>query len=122
MKKVFLLFLTASLFACSSDDSSETTTQLFNPPIWIQGTWMDNSNPPTGGFKFTSDDLCALNFNTEMCFKGTSVTTQETISDTEYKVSIGVANSTNIYHFKKVSPTQIKYVITEGVELTYNKE
>ena len=65
MKKIFL-FLVAlvGIVACSKGDSGSSedggnsggeSVTGYNPPSWIIGTWMDESN--STGFKFTSKDL-----------------------------------------------------------------
>ena len=59
--KILILFLTIlCVTGCSSSGSSDST---FNPPSWIQGSWVVNSElGDTGvyidtGFKFTSDNI-----------------------------------------------------------------
>ena len=54
--KILILFLTVlCVTGCSSSGSSDST---FNPPSWIQGSWVVNSGL-TGdvGYKFTSDNI-----------------------------------------------------------------
>ncbi|MEC8678720.1 MAG: hypothetical protein VXX85_07690 [Candidatus Margulisiibacteriota bacterium] len=54
--KILILFLTIlCVTGCSSSGSSDST---FNPPSWIQGSWVVNSGlGGDGGYKFTSDNI-----------------------------------------------------------------
>ena len=54
--KILILFLTIlCITGCSSSGSSDST---FNPPSWIQGSWVVNSGlTGDSGYKFTSDNI-----------------------------------------------------------------
>ena len=53
--KILILFLTIlCVTGCSSSGSSDST---FNPPSWIQGSWVVNSGFGDAGYKFTSDNI-----------------------------------------------------------------
>ena len=76
MKKLLFVFTALILFACSSSDDNSNTSQnpiSINPPDWIQGTWIQDGITGTSfsmGFKFSSNDLCALISTTEQCQQG----------------------------------------------------
>ncbi|OYQ35082.1 hypothetical protein CHU92_11245 [Flavobacterium cyanobacteriorum] len=132
MKNLLFIF-TFLLMSCSgSDDNSSTNNgnqNFFNPPSWIQGRWMgfaDGIN--TGmGFKFTSDNWCVITGNSTYCWKevmeapGQTATATEQVSDTDYIVTITTSNTTNVYHFRKVSTTQIQILQASGLNPTYTK-
>ena len=53
--KILILFLTIlCVTGCSSSGSSDST---FNPPSWIQGSWVVNNGYYDAGYKFTSDEI-----------------------------------------------------------------
>ncbi len=60
MKKIYLILIAFTLFTCSSDDSEFKKDSLFNPPNWIQGTWIGDTSSifeSTIEFVFTSDNI-----------------------------------------------------------------
>lgn len=121
--KHFLFLMTAFLMLnCSSSDDNDNLTPntvSLNPPTWIQGTWLLESNSVESGFRFTSDDVCINTLGMYACnkesiemYQGTQVNTEvyEEISDTDYSVEITIGSNTTVFKFKKVSDTQIKWV------------
>ena len=116
MKKILFLSIVTILFSCSSDDDKNNNKNQITPPAWIQGTW-DNSNGVA--YKFKSNDFCTMILNFENCTAATielsstggfTTNVEQTITDTEYKLSYTVANSTVTYRFIKISATKIKDV------------
>lgn len=63
MKQIQLFFifsLTLSIVSCSSNDDHIESNNFINPPDWIIGTWLDETDPDwaqIGGFQFTNDNL-----------------------------------------------------------------
>lgn len=122
MKRIILLLVAAiTVVACGKgDDKNESNTKKFNPPAWIQGTWLDSNNI---GFKFEVNDFCMIVPTQEICYNqgifATEVTdVKEEKTDNIYKVSFRLSNATTYtYEFKKKSDTQI-IVTTPYKELT----
>ncbi|MDO8316599.1 MAG: hypothetical protein Q7T12_03655 [Flavobacterium sp.] len=125
MKKLLFFLSFATILSCSkSDDDSNSngSSANFNPPAWIQGTWMqDVGGTPFGGFKFTSNNICQkTTILTDQCFKemldlynsaGANATVSELIkSDTEYKCSWTVQGITQTYYFRKINSTKIEWI------------
>lgn len=120
MKKVVFLFSLFVLLSCSSSDES-TNNSDFNPPAWIQGTWMqEGSTAGTSmGFKFNSNDLCTLIFTAEQCQQGListmrksgqTATVEETIANTSYSAKINYYGGQSVtYSFRKISNTEIEW-------------
>src|SRR5690606_6004747 len=102
MKKILLFILTILTISCSKDDDSANDNSNFiNPPDWIIGTWLDESEPEwaqTGGYQFTNDNLISILSNGEVLlnlkeglqdsFDTGSITTNEIISDTVYELKL----------------------------------
>ena len=133
MKKVILLIFFTTLLSCSSDDNnSKDSKNSFNPPAWIQGRWINNEIIPLG-FKFSKNDVCNIQYTTDLCIKaaldiynGTQAQIsidEEIKSDTEYKFSYTVQGTTINYHFIKVAPTKIQEVLADpNGDLLYTKK
>lgn len=124
-KLVYVFFMTMVLLGCSSDDNSGSNgnNQFFNPPSWIHGTWLDISE---SGYRFTSNNVCQITSFNQLCFKemlenynttgAVEVNVDEEIkSNTEYKFSYTVAGTTQEFHFRKLSDTEIEMVSSLGV-------
>lgn len=126
MKKILLLpLITLSLLTlnCSGNDDDSTpqqnnpvTTQYFNPPAWIKGSWKI-SNTSTTYFKFTNDDFILVTPYTsyKAVLEQTAATGQpakvvEQISDYYYEFTITAGASSGQYKFKKISDTKIQWV------------
>jgi len=67
MKRIILLLVAAiTVVACGKgDDKNESNTKKFNPPAWIQGTWLDSNNI---GYKFEVNDFCVIVPTQEICY------------------------------------------------------
>lgn len=130
-----LLFTLMLLFSCSNDDDN-TSNSFINPPSWIHGTWLDESEPEwsqDGGFQFTNDNLLLVNTDGQVDINlkeglqdgvnTGSITTEEIISDTEYNLAIISNGSTNVsYSFKKDTETTIIYELSSIYNVTLTKQ
>ena len=124
MKKPFILLLASFiLLSCSSSDDSNNNENAINPPSWIQGTWLQtmSTNPLITQpiFRFKSNDFCVLSSNLEICNAqniqqasqaGAKTSIQQTITDSEYTLSMTIQGQTTTYSFIKISITKIEYV------------
>jgi hypothetical protein len=125
MKKILLISLTFLLISCSSssDDNSNNVTNQITPPSWIQGTWLQTmSTDPLitqPVFRFKPNDFCVLSSNVEVCNaqniqqaaqSGATTSVQQTITDSEYTLSMTIQSQTTTYSFIKISNTKIEYV------------
>jgi hypothetical protein len=124
MKKSLFIFTALLLFSCSSSsDDKNSSKSDFNPPDWIQGTWIleDGTSSNSMGFKFSSNDFCTSVLTIEQCQQpqidlirkgGQTATVEETISNSTYIVKTiyygGMQSVT--YSFKKISSTKIELV------------
>ncbi len=126
MKKTLLaLTLTTLLFVrCSSNNDDDSipqqnnpvTTQYFNPPAWIKGSWKI-SNTSTSYFKFTNDDFILVTpytsykaVLTQTAATGQPAKVVEQTSDYYYEFTITAGASSGQYKFKKISDTKIQWV------------
>jgi hypothetical protein len=115
MKK--LLLLSALLiFACSSNDDSNTTNKSINPPSWIQGIWVLNffdGSAPNIYVEFRTDDFCQGQFVIgATCWKaqGTyfdNFSVYEEVSNIRYFVIMTYAAGEQTFEFDKVSDTSL---------------
>lgn len=118
------LFLIVSLSGCSSSDES-VNSSVYNPPVWIQGTWGFKATTTGTGqdesyFKFTSNNLCQLTFGDIIttCWKEMTEVSPKIYSGSEnsssdsYEIKLiavdGIQSVT--LKFKKVSATKIIWV------------
>ena len=126
-----LLLITLFFVSCSSDDdnsSSSSSDGYFNPPSWIQGTWMSDESVVDYGFIFTDNNFIQIagasetNYNELFNMQpSTDVNVNEDKSDSGYTVRIVIEGSINIYKFNKLSETSIE-VNLGGVKTTLNKQ
>lgn len=116
------------LVSCSSSTSNNTpavSSSIYNPPIWIQGTWGIKANG--GGqvnddprYKFTTDNICQITAFSSQCWKeGINSNPQglsgsETITSDTYVCVLGGGGTSVTLTFKKVSATKIMQVNTVG--------
>jgi hypothetical protein len=117
MKK--LLLLSALLiFACSSNDDSNTTNKSINPPSWIQGIWVLNffdGSAPNIYVEFRTDDFCQGQFVIgATCWKaqGTyfdNFSVYEEVSNIRYFVIMTYAAGEQTFEFDKVSDTSLTF-------------
>jgi hypothetical protein len=124
MKNFIFVLCSFLLFSCSGDDDKGNNSQSsINPPDWIQGTWLYNQV----GFRFTSDDFCALQNNIASCNKeilkqtsdaGAYTNVEEVKTDSEYKLTMTFSSQSVTYHFYKVSNNKIRWTAIDNVEYT----
>ena len=110
MKKIFL-FLVAlvGIVACSKSDSGSSdnggggSVAGYNPPDWIIGTWMDESN--STGFKFSQIAGGASN-----CFlEGPYVTvTESKATNKSFSFTFKIASTEFSYVFEQLEGGKVK--------------
>ena len=128
MKKLLYLFLAITIISCGADDDSGNTNNnssnlTINPPSWIQGIYLYESNgqiSPTG-FEFKTDDFCSVSSNISGCYKAQLdlyatvpngvVDVYEEIDSNRYFIEITLGPSIYEYEFEKVSSTSIKQIL-----------
>jgi hypothetical protein len=131
MKKVLLLLLAVSLTmtSCKKDDTEEQqeNQKQLNPPAWIQGTWIDLSNPNIRtGYTFTTDDMLTIIGSNSVSVKASLTDTDEiseniTASAYSFTITHNATNSTETWEFAKTDDTHI--VSTHGtVSVNLTKE
>jgi hypothetical protein len=141
MKKLItlsILFLT--IISCSSDDddvASQNESNFINPPEWIIGTWLDESEPvfdQIGGFQFTTNNLISLSADGNVLYNLKEslqesvdlsvITTNETITDTYYKLEIVLSGTvTNTFEFTKgTGDTTIIYDLSVTFDVILTKQ
>jgi len=121
MKKAFTLLtiLLLVLSSCSSDDESNSNSDIqINPPNWIQGTWLIE-NSTTIGFRFTSNDVIVIQSGVEISQRGQlelfsesgqGVSASEESTQNTYRLTSNFpAGQTTIYAFTKISDTEITW-------------
>ena len=115
MKKIFL-FLVAlvGIVACSKSDSGSSenggnsSIAGYNPPYWIIGTWMDESN--STGFKFTSNNFCQIAGGASNCFlDGPYVTvTESKATNKSFSFTFKIASQEFSYVFEQLEGGKVK--------------
>lgn len=123
--------------SCSSDDDVNQNSNYINPPDWIIGTWLDESEPAwaqSGGFQFTNNNLISLLPNGEVNlnlreglqdgFDAGITTTNEIISETSYKLEIITNGNVTIqYKFTKGEDNNaIIYHLSEIFDVVLSKQ
>ncbi|WP_335965238.1 hypothetical protein [Galbibacter sp. PAP.153] len=121
MKKRTLLFiLLLIIYSCSSSDDNNNNSNLFNPPKWIQGTWLYIDNEVVvGGYEFTSDNFISIIGENQLRtnFKelleasqsaGNTPIVDEIITETEYSFTIDQGINSQRFSFYKVSSNKIE--------------
>lgn len=108
MKNVFGLALLLILFfsACNDDDNNSP----FNPPDWIQGTWLKDGY--SHGWKFTNDDVSFVDGNTIESYAAYFV--EEEIYSNNYLITIHQDISPSTHHFRKISETEFELVSSQS--------
>lgn len=115
MRKLLFVLSLVILFSCSSSSDDDNSSNLFNPPSWILGTWSNE----IASFVFKKNDFCTRVSNLESCLNdnllaakktGVSVNVDEEISENEYKFSYTIQGQTSYYHFKKITNTKIEFI------------
>lgn len=128
MKKVVFLFSLFVLLSCSSSDESINSSD-FNPPAWIQGTWVQlfAGQDAGTGVRFGAHDLCLVIGTGELCQQGIinsqraaggKMSVIETITSTSYSVIISSSAGSNTFSFRKISDTKIEWTNNFGTELS----
>ena len=123
MKNLILLFLAFGLTmtACKKDDATDTGTTTskdkLNPPAWIQGTWMDRSEPTMPvGYTFTTDDMLTIiannstSLNAPISDRNYSISETTTDSNYQFTITYTDTNSTESWIFNKMGDTQIQSI------------
>ena len=125
-----LIITTLSFSACTtSDDDFTNNRSSFNPPQWIQGTWLMEDSGMVG-YKFTSDDFCSISPYQTLCFKSTiqqapeELIVDEQIDNENYIITINQGGYiTNSFHFRKYSHNVIEDVsATDEFNIRYVKQ
>ena len=132
MKKIFL-FLVAlvGIVACSKGDSGSSedggnsggeSVTGYNPPSWIIGTWMDESN--STGFKFTSKDFCQVVTGTSHCRLSNPyvIVTESKATDNSFSFTFKIASSEHSYVFERLEGGKIKTTNRGTLNDTYIKQ
>ena len=117
MKKFIIAILVVVCYSCSSSDDNNSNSSQINPPSWIQGTWINDLG--TGGFNFTTDNICVVTGNLQQCYKEILEQTDgsvveenvtEEITDDIYFIEFTLSSSITTYEFERVSDTEILYI------------
>ena len=130
MKKIFLFSILFLILSCSnSDDNSSSSNSDFNPPAWIQGSWIQEGSVGTAGvvFSFSANDFCMTNIGfSKQCQQefvnqvrqpgnANAVTVTETITATNYTTEIKYfAGQSIIYSFRKLANNKIEWTSVPG--------
>lgn len=127
MKKIQLIVLftiSILLFSCNKDDNdTNLTSSGFNPPSWIIGSWLEESDSTwagIGGFKFTKNNIVDLDVDgSEILNYGESIKAglaagiikiEEIKTDDTYNVKVITSGvSTLDYKFNKGTSNTIFY-------------
>jgi hypothetical protein len=123
--KKLLLLSALLIFACSSNDDSNTTNKSINPPSWIQGIWALNffdGSAPNIYVEFRTDDFCQGQFVIgATCWKaqGTyfdNFSVYEEVSNIRYFVIMTYAAGEQTFEFDKVSDTSLTFNVNTYVK------
>ena len=130
MKKLILIFVITTFFACdSSDDSIDTEDkQSFNPPTWIQGSW-ETEITDEANVKFTADNFCTVVSEVDACFKsvvdgslGLITVENEKITDTDYEFTIKRPTNSTSFHYRKKTDSSIVLVVLNQETIVFTKQ
>lgn len=126
---IICLFAFTLLQSCSKDDDDSSSSNKISPPSWIQGSWLDKTEPTwaqIGGMKFTKDNLIELSADNKeilsykSSFSGIMDVTQNSTNNS-YSLKIETFGTTVIdYYFEKGTDNTIIYTLnsTHNVVLT----
>jgi hypothetical protein len=115
----------------ANSNQTVRTSKTLTPPEWIQGTWMDRSEPLLpSGWLFTANDMYTIVGENSISLMETGVQSNDTIeqqiSSTRYSFTIHHTqlNSTETFTFNKLSDTQINFedIIMGGTTGPFIKE
>ena len=104
-----------SIVQNQGNSQTTSTSEKLTPPTWIQGTWMDRSEPLLpNGWLFTADDMYAIvgeNSVSTMANIQSGDTIEQTITEQLYSFTIHHTqlNSTESFKFNKLSDTKINF-------------
>ena len=122
--KILLFAVTISLIlgSCSVEMpiESETKTEWFSPPSWIQGVWVYDGDFSFHGHEFTQNNWYILQGSRNSKLNQNGILTQqqevtqnvkvdETSSTSEYRIVITTQSNVNEYIFKKISDNEYIY-------------
>ena len=124
MKKISIILLLVIASSCSnSSDSSSSNPSInpsINPPAWIQGTWIQDGDGGTSGYKFTQNDFILIgsgfsqtsfaNAVTQTRASGGNATVHEIITSNSYNIDITIGIHTDSFYFNKITNTKIEWV------------
>jgi hypothetical protein len=120
MRKAIYLFLTVLIVACSGDGgNSNSNVTNFNPPVWIQGIWL-NINNNSAGFEFRQNEFCIITSPASvLCYEQTysafnDFNVYEEISNTRYFTTITIGGSEFNFEFEKISDNSITWTAVDG--------
>ncbi len=122
-------FLFTSCKKNDSDDNDQIAgSKHLNPPAWIQGTWIDLTQPNMRtGYQFTVDDMKTIIGSNTVSVKASLKSTDnisENTTATSYRFTIthtATNNSTETWEFNKIDATHIQ-TIHGSVTATLTKE
>ena len=111
------------------NNGNNHSTSKFTPPLWIQGTWMDRSNPnfPTG-WKFTTNDVYSIIGNhtvsgMKSVKSGDSIEQESNSTTYKYSIKHSSLNSTEgPFTFIKVGDNKIQLIDSLGNKFSCTKE
>lgn len=124
LKQIFLFCLTLIVISCNSNDEDLELNRSINPPNWIIGTWLDETDPDwaqIGGFQFTNDnfldifsDRTTITLNLKEDLKegliSGIISIDEVLTEEEYEIKI-LSNRTLVNHFKFSKGTDNQTII-----------
>jgi len=130
MKKITLLLLALITIQCSKNDDSNNTQQVtvsscINPPIWLQGTWVNYSlSEPTvveSKYVITANNITSYNYSESStswkdlyCGKSPLITTEESNKSGYYffqwtQVYAGTTIQNPCYFIKQSQPNKMEF-------------
>lgn len=136
LKAFLIILLAGSVFSCSKEDDNESAN-FINPPNWIIGTWLDESEPTfsqIGGFQFTDDNLISISANGDVIIdlkeglrEGVDVgviKTNEVITNSNYELEIITSGTvTNSYKFTRdIDASSIIYDLSVTYDVLLTKQ
>lgn len=124
MKKFLVLAtLIIGFIGCSKnnengDESESGTSNSLNPPAWIQGTWVVEGGTAST-LEFTKNDFCLSPQGVvRQCYRSIATApggrVSQTVSDTEYTLSVGGAGVFIDFSFEKISARKILWKDASG--------
>jgi len=116
MKRTLLIILLISLlFSCAGNREliiEEAPQNVFNPPDWILGSWIDETGIIV--YTFTEDDVIMISWGVETRFQedfSSSVITDTLVSDSEYSFTIELLDGDQTYRFYQGLNERLTYYL-----------